>query len=357
MKALVFEQYGKAKEVLKLQDIPQPEPQKGEVKVKMLLSPLNPSDVYNTIEGTYKEAVGKAIWNHNKVEKDFTMDADGLKTIPSLPHIPGLEGVGIVVSAGSGIYGKMLIGKRVTVVGADKGNWQEYNVVAAKQALPVNKALSDEQAATSFVNPVTAYIMIKEELKCKKGDFLLQSAGNSEVGKMVIKLGKYFGFKTINLVRNINQKAALTAIGADYVLDVTSEDVKTEVYKITAGKGVRCALDPLSGELPSNMIQCLGVDGTLMVYGTLLSEPLSFSSRDLMTPLAGIKGFFLTNWMAKQPLWKKMYILKKAGKLVKSGVLASDISQIFELEDFQNALMAFETNNNKGKILLKCSNE
>jgi NADPH2:quinone reductase len=355
MKALVFKQYGKAKEVLTLQDINEPEPNAGEVKVKMILSPLNPSDVYNTIEGTYKEAVGKAIWNHNKSEKDYTMDPYGLKPIPTLPHIPGLEGVGIVVSAGKGLYGKMLVGKRVTVVGADKGNWQEFNVVAAKQALPVNKALSDEQAATSFVNPVTAYIMIKEELKCKKGDFLLQSAGNSEVGKMVIKLGKYFGFKTINLVRNESQKAGLEAIGADYVIDVTTQDVKSEVYKITDGKGVRCALDPLSGDLPSNMIQCLGaVNGTLMVYGTLLSEPLSFSSRDLMTPLASIKGFFLSNWMAEQPLWNKMYILKKVGKLVKKGVLSSDISQIFELEDYQKALEAFEQKDNKGKILLRC---
>ena len=54
MKALVFEQYGKAEDVLKLKDLPEPEPGPGEVKVKMLLSPINPSDLYNTIEGTYK---------------------------------------------------------------------------------------------------------------------------------------------------------------------------------------------------------------------------------------------------------------------------------------------------------------
>jgi len=357
MKALVFEMYGDAKKVLTLQNIEEPEPQKGEVKVKMLYSPLNPSDVYNTIQGTYKDAVGKAIWNHNKLVSDFSMDPDGVKTIPALPHIPGLEGVGVVVSAGKGVYPNYLVGKRVTVVGADKGNWQEYNIVTAKQALPVNKSLSNEQAAVSFVNPVTAYIMIKEELKCKKGTFLLQSAGNSELGKMVIKLGKHFGFKTINLIRNESQRAGLMAIGADYVIDITSEDVKSKVFDITNGKGVPYALDPLSVSLPSNMIQCLGLNGVLMVYGTLLSEPLSFSSRDLMTPLASIKGFFLTNWMAQQPLWKKMIAIKKAGKLVKKGVLSSDIDQTFELEDFQNAIAAFESGNNKGKILFKCTND
>ncbi len=355
MKALVFEMYGDAKEVLSLQEIDEPIPQKGEVKVKMLYSPLNPSDVYNTIRGTYKDAVGKAIWNHNKLVADFSMDPEGVKTIPSLPHIPGLEGVGVVVSAGKGVYPNYLVGKRVTVVGADKGNWQEFNIVSAKQALPVNKSLSDEQAAVSFVNPVTAYIMIKEELKVQKGEFLLQSAGNSELGKMIIKLGKHFGFKTINLIRNESQREHLLALGADYVIDITAEDVKSKVYDITNGKGVAYALDPLSGELPSNMIQCLGLNGTLMVYGTLLSTPLSFSSRDLMTPLASVKGFFLTNWMAQIPLWKKIMVIKKVGKLVQKGVLSSDIDKTYELTEFKEAIASFEAGNNQGKILLKCS--
>lgn len=357
MKALVFEQYGKAADVLHLKDIPEPEPLDGQVKVRMLLSPVNPSDIYNTIEGTYRNAVGRTLWNHGRSESEFSIDPYGERLIPQLPHIPGLEGVGVVVAAGKGLRGKFLLGKRVVVVGGVKGNWQEFNVVDDKQAIPVNSSLSDEQAATSFVNPVTAYIMIREILKCQNGEYLIQSAANSELGKMVIRLGKEFGFKTINLIRNESQKGHLKGLGADHVIDISSEDLKAKVHEITNGKGVKYALDPVGGELGSNMIQCLGLGGRMLVYGTLSSQPLSFSARDLMTPLARIEGFFLTNWMADKSLIKKLSVIRKVGKLVKSGVLGTEQGPVFHLEDYRQALEAVIEPGNKGKVLLRMNSE
>src|SRR5688572_25840721 len=102
MKALVFDQYGKAEQVLVLKDLPEPEPAAGEVKVKMLYSPVNPSDILNTIEGTYRDAIGKTIWNYGKPESEYSIDPDGVRKFPSLPRVPGLEGVGVVVKAGKG---------------------------------------------------------------------------------------------------------------------------------------------------------------------------------------------------------------------------------------------------------------
>lgn len=353
MKALVFEQYGKAEEVLLLKDIPEPEPDAGEVKVKMLYSPLNPSDVINTIEGTYRDAIGKAIWNYGKSEDQFSVDPNGNRVLPSLPHVPGLEGVGVVVKAGAGLYPKFLMGKRVTVIGARKGNWQEYNVVDARQALPVKSGINDEQAAVSFVNPVTAYAMIHEVLKCRSGDMVLQSAGNSEVGKMIIRMGKRFGFQTINLIRNKAQAEHLRAIGANHVIDISSENLRERVFQITKGRGVPFALDPIAGSLASEMVLCLGLNGKLLVYGTLSSELLHFSSRDLMTPLSSVQGFFLTNWMMQHGLLKKFSIMRKVASLVKSGELQSQIYKTFPLEYFREAMHEVRQSNNRGKILLK----
>jgi len=353
MKALVFEKYGKAEEVLSMKDIPEPEPAAGEVKVKMLYSPMNPSDVINTIEGTYRDAIGKAIWNHGKPESQFSVDPNGERVLPSLPHIPGLEGVGVVVKAGAGLYPKFLMGKRVTVVGAKKGNWQEYNVVDARQALPVKSSISDEQAAMSFVNPVTAYAMTHDVLQCKRGDIVLQSAGNSEVGKMIIRMGKRFGYHTINLIRNKAQAEHLLAIGADHVIDICTENIKERVAHITKGRGVKFALDPISGTLASEMVQCLALNGKLVVYGTLSSQPISISSRDLMTPLSSVQGFFLTNWMTQHSLLKKLSVTRKVASLVKSGELQSQIYKTFPLENFREAIHGVRQSNNKGKILLK----
>ena len=353
MKALVFDKYGKAEEVLSLKDIPEPEPAAGEVKVKMLYSPMNPSDIINTVEGAYRDAVGKAIWNYGKPENQFSVDPYGERVLPALPHIPGLEGVGVVVKAGAGLYPKLLLNKRVTVVGAKKGNWQQYNVVDARQALPVKSGISDEQAAVSFVNPVTAYAMIHKVLKCRRGDTVLQSAGNSEVGKMVIRMGKKFGFQTISLIRDRAQAEHLVSIGANHVVDISKENLEERIFRITGGKGVKYALDPVGGLLASEMVKCLALKGKMIVYGTLSQEPLHFSSRDLMTTVASIEGFFLTNWLGSQSLLKKLVLTRKAASLVKSGELQSRIYKTFPLENFREAIHAVRQPNNKGKILLK----
>lgn len=91
----------------------------------------------------------------------------------------------------------------------------------------------------------------------------------------------------------------------------------------------------------------------MVVYGTLSSQPLSFSARDLMTPLASIEGFFLTNWMADKSLLKKLSVISKVGKLVHKGVLSTETGQIFEIEDFHQAMAAVNQPGNKGKVLLR----
>ncbi|MBI1321353.1 MAG: zinc-binding dehydrogenase [Candidatus Hydrogenedens sp.] len=353
MKALVFERYGKADEVLELRDIPEPQPGPGEVKVKMLYSPMNPSDIVNTVEGAYRDAVGRAIWNLGRDESAYTIDPQGERKLPPLPHVPGLEGVGVVVDAGAGLYPRMLVGKRVTVVGARKGNWQEYNITEAKLALPVKRGISDEQAAVSFVNPVTAYAMVRDVLQCGPGDLVLQSAGNSELGKMIARLGKRLGYQTISIVRDKAQAAHLLSLGAAHVIDISTENLRKRVHEITRGQGVKYALDPISGPLANEMVQCLGLGGRLLVYGTLSTEPLQFSSRDLMTPLSSVEGYFLTNWMAGKSLLQKLSVTRKVAALVQDGTLQSDIRQVFPLEQYKEAMAALKEPGNQGKILLK----
>ncbi len=353
MKALVFERYGKAEEVLSVQDLPEPAPGPGEVKVKMLYSPINPSDVNNTAEGTYRDTLADAIWNFDKPESEYTMDPAGLRPLNPLPGVPGIEGVGVVVEAGSGMLPRLLRGKRVAVIGGKRGNWQEYNVVDARQALPVKGGVDDEQAACSFVNPVTAWAMVRRQLQCGAGDVLLQSAGNSECGKMVARLGKRFGYRTISIVRNGDQAERLLAEGADHVIDSSTENLRARVYELTQGQGVRHALDPIAGSLATKMIGCLGLNGTLIVYGTLSGERLHFSARDLMTPLGSVRGFFLATWMLQQGLLAKLSITRQVSALVKSGELRSDIRQSYPLDAWQDAIADVRQPGNRGKVLFK----
>jgi len=193
MKSVVFESTGNPDAVLTIKDLPEPEPKHGQVKVRMLCCPVNPSDLLF-------------------VRGQYTLSAE-------LPATPGFEGVGVVESAGGGLRAKMMLGKRVAVLSRRGGNWAEKNVIPASQVIPFSNLLtgrlSQEQQATFFVNPVTAYVMCRDILRVPRGKWLLQTAAGSVLGHMIIRLGKRFGFRTLCVVRREEQVAELKAAGAD----------------------------------------------------------------------------------------------------------------------------------------------
>lgn len=351
MKSVLYEKFGEPADVLRVADVPLPEPGPGEVRVRMLLSPVNPSD-FNMIRGTYNEAMRKLLWNRGKADAAMSADPGGLRPAIILPHTPGGDGVGIVEKAGAGFLAKRLVGKRVAVIPGRQGNWREFNVVPARQAIPVGDDMPLEQAAAFFINPVTAYALTREVLRVPRGAWLLQTAAGSQVGRMVVRLGKTFGFKTINVVRRSDQRDALTSLGADAVIATDKQDIAEEVARLTGGRGVPFALDCVGGASFSQVLTCLAPRGKLVTYGTLSGEPATFSPRDVMTPLATIEGFFLPQWMLTRTLVKKITVLRAVKKLVRAGVLVSDVGEIFAIDRVQDAVRAAQ-NGRGGKVFLR----
>src|SRR5206468_699626 len=144
-----------------------PPPGRGRVRVRILASPVNPSDLL-FVRGVY-----------------------GRK--PSPPATPGFEGVGVVEESGGGLLGRRVLRRRVAVLNGSGGNWQEQVVVPAQQAVPVPAGLPDEQAASFFVNPATALAMTRHVLRVPAGAWLLQTAAGSALGRMIIRLGRQEG--------------------------------------------------------------------------------------------------------------------------------------------------------------------
>ena len=354
MKALEFDKFGEPEKVLKLKDKEIPEPAKGEVLVKMLYSPVNPSD-FNIIRGTYRDAIGRAIWNQG--DAPLSMDPFGERLIPQPPYVPGGEGVGIVEKSGGGVFANRLVGKRVAVLPSRMGNWQEYTVVSALQALPIPGGVSDEAAASFFINPATAYAMVIDVLRPPKGTWLMQSAANSEVGKMVIRLCKARGIKTINLVRKTKYEGALKQLGADEVICLDRDNLVERVFSLVGRKGVSYALDPTGGKIAAEMLTCLGLDGRLLIYGTIAGQNLSFSARDIMAPQSRLQGFFLANWLAGRNRLKIISTVKKVGRLIDEGVLSSESGEVFALKDYKVALKASMKAGKSGKTLLRLTSE
>ena len=331
MQSIQFQRFGEPADVLQVQDVEQPQPQGGEVRVRMLFASVNPSDLM-TIRGSYGR-------------------------LPQLPAIPGYEGCGIVETA-NGLLGKMFKGKRVAVAHRAGGTWAEYATLSAKQVIPLPSDVSPEQGAMFFVNPLTAYVMTRKVLAVPAGEWLLQTAAGSALGRMVIRLGKRFGFRVLNVVRRTEQIDELKSTGADAVLQFdehqhSPEQLREEIVKHVGEAGVRYAIDPVGGKTASAVVHCLGKEGRLLVFGTLSADPMSFPPRELMGPAATVEGFWLTNHMDRLRLLSKLRLVRQVGKLIRDGVLASEVGQVFPLTEVRDAVAASEQPGRRGKILLR----
>src|SRR5436309_2875020 len=142
MKAIVFDQFGPPGDVLAARDVSSGEPGPGQVRVRMKLAPINPSDIM-VVRGQYGR-------------------------LPKLPATPGFEGMGIIDAAGPGFLAKfrrLKPGRRVAVLHAEGGTWAEEAVLSARHVVPVPDDLPDDQAAAFFVNPATALVMVNKVLQ------------------------------------------------------------------------------------------------------------------------------------------------------------------------------------------------
>jgi NADPH:quinone reductase-like Zn-dependent oxidoreductase len=324
MKAAVCERWGDPTEVLEVRDLPEPQPGPGEVRVRMLASPINPSDLL-TVQGLYGRQ-------------------------PPLPATPGFEGIG-VGEAGHGFLAWRVRGRRVAVLNSGGGNWAEKVVIPARQAVPLPADLPDDQAATFFVNPATALIMTRYVLRVPRGAWLLQTAAGSALGRMVIRLGRHYGFRTLNVVRRPEQAEELRRAGADAVTD--DENLAHSVTAITKGEGVRYAIDAVAGATGAAVLPTLGRGGRLLIYGALSLEPLPLSPRALLFNQRKVEGFWLSEWVREQGILTMLGLFRRLIKLHRAGVLTTEIGETFPLAEVRAACRAAAQPGRKGKVLLR----
>jgi NADPH:quinone reductase-like Zn-dependent oxidoreductase len=329
MKSIVFERFGNPAEVLECRDVPVPTPGPGEVRVRMLASPINPSDLLY-VRGEYGQR-------------------------PSLPTGSGFEGVGVVEEAGPGLLGRLRVRRRVAVLSGIGGNWKEHVLVPARQVVPVPKDLPDEQAAMFFVNPASAYLMTCAILKVPPGAWLMQTAAGSALGRMVIRLGKHFGFRTINIVRRKEQAAELQELGGDAVISTSNESIETRVREITDGNGAPFAIDAVGGAIGTAVVRSLGLHGRMLVYGTLAEEPISLHPRTLMVGQKSIGGFWLSEWARGRNPLKMLKLFRQVGRLMTAGVLKSEVGETFPLDQIKVAVAQAAKPGRDGKVLLRMS--
>ena len=329
MKAIRFAQYGEPAQVLAVEEGPLPQPGPGDVRVRIVASPVNPSDLL-FVRGHYA----------------------GVQ--PQFPAPVGFEGVGRVEALGPQVHRPLLPGQRVAVINGRGGNWADSVVVPADALLPVPDDLPDEQIASFLINPASAILMLRHVLAIPRGEWLLQSAAGSELGRMIIRLAKHDGIRTVNVVRRRAAVADLERLGADAVVVSTEGPIDEQVRRIVGPQGVKYAIDPVVGETGTQVYQALGDEGHMLVYGSLTGEPIRVGA-DPRLILAGhriLEVFWLGYWLPRLDETGRGQLVQDIVTLMREGPLVTAVGQKFALDEIGTAVSHAEAPARQGKVLL-----
>ena len=324
MQSVRFQEFGEPAEVLKVEEIDKPEPGAGQVLVKMRARPINPSDVL-TVRGLYG-------------------------SLPVPPATPGLEGMGEVAALGEGVS-HLRAGQRVIPLGV-AGTWQEFIVAPAAQLIPVPDSVSDQTAAQFVVNPLTAWIMTVEELSLQPGEWLLQTAAGSTLGRVVLQIARQRGFKTINVVRRREQCEELKALGADEVICTDDEDIPERVREITGREGLKKAIDAVGGETGAAVANALGRGGVMLVYGLLSGRPLPLDGGRMIFTSSTLRGFWLGDWMRSAPPERQQATVAEMLRAMATREVVPPVEAEYPLAEVLAAVEHSERPGRSGKVLL-----
>lgn len=320
MKEVIFEQTGAPIDVLQLRDAPIPSPRSHEVLIRVTTRNINPADIM-FIRGMYGIA-------------------------PKLPSSAGFEACGRVEKGDES--GRLKAGTRVMFTAL--GTWREYLCLPASIVIPVPDTMPDDVTCQAFVNPMTAYAMLAKA-QLTKGQWLLITAGASAFGKFAIQMAKAKGIRVVATVRHDSQRRILEDLGAEIVVNIESESLLERVAKTTGG-GVHVVFDAVGGPLGAKTLSCLRPKGKMMVFGVLSLENLSINSGLLIFKDLTVEGFWLSTWIEGISDAERAQAFQTVFGFLLENKTKVDIEGKFPLEEFRDALEAYNKPGRNGKILL-----
>lgn len=296
---------------ISLKDVDVPKPKAHEVIVRIEAAPINPSDMWPMF--------GPANLTKAELSEDkLTLIAPVHKSI--LPRIKsrldqvlpiGNEGAGTVIGAGDSKEAQSLMGKTVAILNG--GSYAQYCCVPAQACIVHNKRTSAKNAASSFVNPLTALGMV-ETMRMEGHTALVHTAAASSLGQMLNKICLAQGISLVNIVRSQQQVNILKEIGAPYICDSSSETFKADLYQAIDETGATLAFDAIGGgEIVSDILTAMEQSGSkdvigfntygseankqVYVYGGLDISPSTLNRAYGMT--WGIGGWLLMRFLSK----------------------------------------------------------
>ena len=323
MKQVLIEAYGTPWEVARCTEVAGVgAPAADEVVFDVLAFPINPADM-GFCRGSYRLR-------------------------PPLPATPGAECVGRATAVGASV-------KHVKtgdlVINLQRENWTQQRKVKGEDAIPLPAGIDLRQAAMVRINPPTAHLMLSDFVDLKGGDWVIQNAANSAVGRLLIVLAHQRGLRTVNVVRRAELAAELEQLGADLVL-VDGDDLAERVARETGSAPIKLGVEAIGGAATGRIVECVASDGTVVHYGSMSGENPNVGRTNFIYRGVKLTGFMLGRFLAKRSAEKIRAIYADLGEQVKAGKLYAPVDTIYPIDKIKDALAHADKGGRNGKILV-----
>ncbi|MGH3327875.1 MAG: NADPH:quinone oxidoreductase family protein [Streptomycetales bacterium] len=325
MQAWRVHDLGEPEDVLSLDEVPAPEPQGGEVLVRVHAAALNFPDVL-VCRGQYQER-------------------------PTLPFTPGLEAAGEVVAVGAGVA-DVKPGERVIALpGLPAGGLAEMVCVPRQAICRAPEGMPAEQAAAFYVTYQTGHVGLHRRAGLKTGETLLVHAGAGGVGSAAVQLGKAAGARVVATAGGPEKTETCRRLGADLAVDYRTEDFAAAVKDFTGGRGADVVYDPVGGDVFDRSTRCVAFEGRIVVVGFTGGRFAQAATNHMLIKNYAVLGLHWGLYRARAPeVIPETYEALCA--LYAQGLVDPYVSQNLPFEQAPAGVAALGSRRSQGKIVV-----
>jgi NADPH2:quinone reductase len=312
MRAVQIDEFG-GPEVLKVIDVPEPEPGEGEVLIKVSRAGMNFADTH-TRENSYLARY-------------------------ETPMVLGGE-----------VAGETSDGRRVIALLAN-GGYAEYAVANKAAVFPIPDGLDEEAALALLIQGLTAWHLYRTSAKVAPGESVVVVSGAGGVGSLAVQLGKPFGAGRVIATASTPEKRDLTvSLGADAAVDTSSEDLTAALIEANDGKQVDAVFEMAGGSVFSGAFEALAPFGRIVAYGIASREQNTVETGRLMRKSRAVIGFWLVHCLGRRDMIEEP--LADLFDRATRGELKAEIGETYALSDVRRAHEDMHARRTSGKLLL-----
>jgi len=327
VKAWRVSELGEPRDAMRLEEVPDPQPDTGQLLVRVLGAAANFPDVL-MCRGLYQVK-------------------------PPLPFTPGVELCGQVVAFGPETNGTIGLTVGDRVIGASvlpAGGFAELALMDTATTFPAPGGLDDAEAAAFYIGYQTGWFGLHRRAHLQPGETLLVHAAAGGVGSAAVQLGKAAGAHVIGVVGGPEKVQAALRLGADVVVDRHTEDFVEVVRNVTHGRGADVVYDPVGGDAYQRSTKCIAFEGRILVVGFAGGQIQSAALNHALVKNYSILGLHWGLYTTQNPALVRV-CHDELSKLADDGVIKPLVSERLALDAVANGLQRLADGTTVGRVV------